>query len=472
MRRLLFAVVAVGVLFNAGLSIAQEKAAPQMPEKVRAFLDNLTGTWNIDGTSKGECELAWDTGKGAVIGRGQYQMGDVSAPWTALWYWDGISEDGVILCFNMSNSPGYHQGNLHGQVLSKTSLEGQVTAVRVGKKTEENIQLNFKNPDQFTFTWRATNENIGGEKQPIVRNVYTRVKTTSDEQELIRLNNVWLDAMLKGDAAPLGRILADDYTLGGYDGTVFTKPQYLALMKSGDYVVASIKNDGTKVRIYGETAVTTTLWTEKSQDKGTNMSGQYRSTETWLKRDGQWQCIATHESKIAKTTSHDQKAATAYPSPEMKKLEGLVGNWTYEGEQADTTAAGLPFGPAGKITGRETNRFILGGRFLECKYEDLEVAPASLSGIFTTGYNAKAKHYTDDEYCSDGSRTLGIATLEGCVWTSNGTVSTETGEKVLTKKVVKYSSNWSSYALTTEASADNGKTWSLFYTLKGKKISK
>ncbi len=64
MRRLLCAVVAVGVLFTAGVSIAQEDA-PQMPEKVRAFLDNVTGTWiDNDEEGTGKVEVRWDSGKG------------------------------------------------------------------------------------------------------------------------------------------------------------------------------------------------------------------------------------------------------------------------------------------------------------------------------------------------------------------------------------------------------------------------
>jgi len=453
MRRFAVLIVAVVAVFATGVSIGQENAPVPMPEMVQKFLGNFIGTWDIaGGPITGTATYAWDSEKNYVIGTGQDKMGDVPFTDTSLWRWDGVSRDGIIVY--STSSRGHSIDRL--KVVSETVVEGRGTGVQDGKKGRGTMRVEHKGSDQFTMTF--TNGMVGDEKQPDWTGVFSRANSTSDEQALIRLNNVWLDAMLKGDAAPLDRILADDYTLGGYDGTVFTKPQYLALMKSGDYVVASIKNDGTKVRIYGETAVTTTLWTEKSQDKGTNMSGQYRSTETWLKRDGQWQCIATHESRIAKTTNDDQKAVTAQPSPELKKLEGLVGAWTYEGEQAKSPVAGLPYGGAGKYFGTSTSHFVLDGTFLEEKIEDNN--PSGRTSIVTlTGYDAKAEKYTESTFISDGSSSDSTFTLNRRTLTSDSTMTTGEGKKVLSRSVAKYSSDWSSYVSTTEASPDHGKTW-------------
>jgi len=141
MRRFMIAVVAVGVVFAAGASYAQEIGAPTMPEKVRGFLDNLTGTWKVDdeeGISKEE--IRWDSGKGALIENGQFQGWGAFATWTGLWYWDGISEDGIILCVSVSTSHGFAHGELRGKVLSKTVMEGQGTGVRAGKKRSGNAK--------------------------------------------------------------------------------------------------------------------------------------------------------------------------------------------------------------------------------------------------------------------------------------------------------------------------------------------
>jgi len=118
------------------------------------------------------------------------------------------------------------------------------------------------------------------------------------EQELIRLEDGWNEAVVKVDLAFLDRILADDLTDTDDEGTVWTKAQDLANLKSGDYKCTSAVSADRQVRVYGDTAVVTGRNTNKAQYKGVDKSGQYRWTDTWIKRDGRWQCVATHGSKI------------------------------------------------------------------------------------------------------------------------------------------------------------------------------
>ena len=67
-----------------------------MPKKVRAFRDNLVGSWNIGGVAGGKYECEWNLGKNAVIGNRRFKIGDIAGSGSDLWYWDGESEDGVI----------------------------------------------------------------------------------------------------------------------------------------------------------------------------------------------------------------------------------------------------------------------------------------------------------------------------------------------------------------------------------------
>jgi ketosteroid isomerase-like protein len=123
--------------------------------------------------------------------------------------------------------------------------------------------------------------------------------TESVKQELIKLENSWNDATVKRDVAFLDGILADDYTLTEFDGNIVTKAQLLANLKSGEQVTTFAVASGIKVRVYGDAAVVMGLNTEKGQNKGTDASGQYQWTDTWVKIAGHWRCVATHASKIA-----------------------------------------------------------------------------------------------------------------------------------------------------------------------------
>jgi len=125
-------------------------------------------------------------------------------------------------------------------------------------------------------------------------------KGASVEQELIKLENDWNDAQVKRDVAALGRILADDLTIIDPEGTIVTKAQALANLKSGEDAFTSAVADEMKVRVYGDAAVVLGRNTVKEQYKGKDLSGPYRFTDTWIKKDGRWQCVATAGSKITK----------------------------------------------------------------------------------------------------------------------------------------------------------------------------
>lgn len=124
-------------------------------------------------------------------------------------------------------------------------------------------------------------------------------KSSTVEKELINLEEQCNDAVVKGDAAFFERITADDFMDTDCNGAVATKAEDIANIKSGDLKVTSVANVDYKVRVYGQAAVVTYRDTLKGQFKDKDISGQYRETDTWVKRSGQWQIVASHESMIA-----------------------------------------------------------------------------------------------------------------------------------------------------------------------------
>ena len=123
-------------------------------------------------------------------------------------------------------------------------------------------------------------------------------KGGSAEQELLQLEQEWTNANVKADVAVLDRILADDYTWINQDGVLRTKAQNIELIRSRELVIPSMVTDDMKVRIYGDAAVVTGRNTFKATLQGKEINGQERWTDTWIKRDGRWRCVATHNSLI------------------------------------------------------------------------------------------------------------------------------------------------------------------------------
>ncbi len=120
------------------------------------------------------------------------------------------------------------------------------------------------------------------------------------EHAVMRINREWAGAIIKGDSSATERYVAPDGIFTDATGSVFDRAQLIAMIKSGDLKLESTTFDDVKVREYGDMAVVTYSSTDKGQYKGQDISGQYRWTEVWAKRDGKWLQVAAHQSRITK----------------------------------------------------------------------------------------------------------------------------------------------------------------------------
>jgi len=131
--------------------------------------------------------------------------------------------------------------------------------------------------------------------------ILAQTQTGSVEQELIKLENEWGEAIVKRDAASIDmlrdRLMADEFIMM-YDGSVFTKAQYFEYAKSIKEEILSFVMDEWDVRIYEDAAVVMARGTMKTRLAGKETTNQWRFTDTWVKRAGRWQCVAGHNSTI------------------------------------------------------------------------------------------------------------------------------------------------------------------------------
>jgi ketosteroid isomerase-like protein len=115
--------------------------------------------------------------------------------------------------------------------------------------------------------------------------------------QLMQMERDWCRALTTRDPSILEPILADDYTSVNSRGVVSTKATELADAKAGASGFATCVHDNMKVRVFGDAAVIT----------GHNVtSGTYRGvafkdrgsywTDTYVRRNGRWQCVASHSS--------------------------------------------------------------------------------------------------------------------------------------------------------------------------------
>lgn len=116
-------------------------------------------------------------------------------------------------------------------------------------------------------------------------------KSASVEEHLMKLERDAVDAMKRNDISFLENLEAPDYLFIDPAGMVHTREEDLAIARSGDLKIESINIDEMKVRVYGDTAVVTGQSTVKGAFKTQDISGKYRWTDVFVKRNGKWQLV-------------------------------------------------------------------------------------------------------------------------------------------------------------------------------------
>jgi len=118
------------------------------------------------------------------------------------------------------------------------------------------------------------------------------------EQEIMKIEQQWLDASVKADIATLDKIEADDYLVIDPSGTISTKAEDMKNVKSGDLKFDSMEIFESKVRVYGNAAVVTAKTHLKGKYKTRDISGDYSSTDVFVKNGGQWRAVSSHITRI------------------------------------------------------------------------------------------------------------------------------------------------------------------------------
>ena len=117
------------------------------------------------------------------------------------------------------------------------------------------------------------------------------------ETLLRQLNDEWVKAIVRRDAATLDRIMADDF-LSAYPLEGDDKAQLLNDLASGDLRVEYLNRENVSVRIWGHTAVLTGRDSAKWFYRGSERSGNYKIIHVYSNRNDQWKLVAVQACHI------------------------------------------------------------------------------------------------------------------------------------------------------------------------------
>ena len=123
-------------------------------------------------------------------------------------------------------------------------------------------------------------------------------KSGGTEQAVGALEQQWLQSQKTNNPGLLAPLLADKVVSTSSDGKVEGKAEMLARAKSTKY--SSAEYTDMKVTVFGDTAIATGGFKGKGTDEsGKSFDEDERWTDTWVKMpNGQWQCVATHTSRV------------------------------------------------------------------------------------------------------------------------------------------------------------------------------
>jgi ketosteroid isomerase-like protein len=120
----------------------------------------------------------------------------------------------------------------------------------------------------------------------------------SDQDVLIALERGWNDAFYKRDVKFIERLLAEEFVATYDDGTRGDKPKELALAAAFNQQIESAVQDDFVVKIYRDTAVVWFTLNIVGIKQGERSPLTLRYTDVWVFRDGRWQCVSTHSTRV------------------------------------------------------------------------------------------------------------------------------------------------------------------------------
>jgi ketosteroid isomerase-like protein len=122
--------------------------------------------------------------------------------------------------------------------------------------------------------------------------------TDATTQALIRLENRWVDALMKSDVATLDSIFADSYVDTDEHSHRSDKQGVLSVLKSGELKIESIKLSDMQVYDYGDAAVVIGSASQAGSFQGQPFASKIIFTDTFIKQNGKWRAVASHRSAV------------------------------------------------------------------------------------------------------------------------------------------------------------------------------
>ena len=114
-----------------------------------------------------------------------------------------------------------------------------------------------------------------------------------DTQVLEQLNAQYILAVQMSDVGWFEKNLAEDFLNSNPDGSLVDRAQFLVQI-ARPAAISNLQAHDVRIRTLGETAIVHGRTTYKKPD---GQAGAGRYTDVWMRRRGQWACVAAHVAR-------------------------------------------------------------------------------------------------------------------------------------------------------------------------------
>jgi ketosteroid isomerase-like protein len=115
---------------------------------------------------------------------------------------------------------------------------------------------------------------------------------------VLALEKAWNLALEEKNTKALDMLLANTMVSVDIDGSISSRSEFLASIKSPDYQPSQAVTEQSTVQVYGDAAVVVGIFRVKGTEKGKPYTHRERFVDTWIKMNGTWQCVVTTSTLI------------------------------------------------------------------------------------------------------------------------------------------------------------------------------
>jgi ketosteroid isomerase-like protein len=131
---------------------------------------------------------------------------------------------------------------------------------------------------------------------------WAQADAESTKSKIVALEQSWNQAYKSGDTKALDALLDDGIVLVNDDGSVESKEEFLASVKSSTPQPTAqqqqVAPESFSVHVFGNVAIATGVMRVKGVESGKSYTRRERFVDTWLLKKGTWVCVGTDATPV------------------------------------------------------------------------------------------------------------------------------------------------------------------------------